>query len=264
MPKRGETTDTIQDLLKEKQRIEQWLDRLDNAADQTKNEVRERVAKDYRTRLDGVVANLQGFRGDLADALQEQQERRAALTESESQASERLAEAELRHAVGEYDEATWSKLRTDILEELVGIRGELKSVRNEVETLDAVIRLIDAPPTPRPAEEPAEPELAVAEAPEAPPAPPEPERRSVEVPEIPLEQEDLEPAHAKPSKAAQGEFDELAFLKSVTESQSAKPAPPEAPKGKGAKKTLVCSECGANNLPTEWYCERCGAELASL
>ena len=23
-------------------------------------------------------------------------------------------------------------------------------------------------------------------------------------------------------------------------------------------------ECGALNLPTEWYCERCGAELASL
>ncbi len=29
-------------------------------------------------------------------------------------------------------------------------------------------------------------------------------------------------------------------------------------------KTLKCSECGALNYPTEWYCERCGAELASL
>ena len=29
-------------------------------------------------------------------------------------------------------------------------------------------------------------------------------------------------------------------------------------------KTLKCSECGAMNYPTEWYCERCGAELASL
>ena len=32
---------------------------------------------------------------------------------------------------------------------------------------------------------------------------------------------------------------------------------------KGAK-TLKCGECGAMNYPTEWYCERCGAELASL
>jgi hypothetical protein len=29
-------------------------------------------------------------------------------------------------------------------------------------------------------------------------------------------------------------------------------------------KTLKCAECGALNYPTEWYCERCGAELASL
>ena len=29
-------------------------------------------------------------------------------------------------------------------------------------------------------------------------------------------------------------------------------------------KTLKCSECGATNYPTEWYCERCGAELAAL
>jgi hypothetical protein len=29
-------------------------------------------------------------------------------------------------------------------------------------------------------------------------------------------------------------------------------------------KTLKCSDCGAMNFPTEWYCERCGAELAAL
>ena len=29
-------------------------------------------------------------------------------------------------------------------------------------------------------------------------------------------------------------------------------------------KTLKCAECGTMNYPTEWYCERCGAELASL
>jgi hypothetical protein len=30
------------------------------------------------------------------------------------------------------------------------------------------------------------------------------------------------------------------------------------------QRTLKCGECGAMNLPTEWYCDRCGAELASL
>ena len=35
-------------------------------------------------------------------------------------------------------------------------------------------------------------------------------------------------------------------------------APPEQ------VKTLKCQECGTLNYPTEWYCERCGAELAAL
>jgi hypothetical protein len=29
-------------------------------------------------------------------------------------------------------------------------------------------------------------------------------------------------------------------------------------------KTLKCSECGSMNYPTEWYCERCGGELAAM
>jgi len=31
-----------------------------------------------------------------------------------------------------------------------------------------------------------------------------------------------------------------------------------------ATKTLKCPECGTPNYPTEWYCERCGGELATM
>ena len=74
--------------------------------------------------------------------------------------------------------------------------------------------------------------------------------------------------------------DELAFLKSVTEADTAEtrarpsgaqPAPVAASETGGGKataaqqaKTLKCGECGTMNRPTEWYCERCGAELAAL
>ena len=74
--------------------------------------------------------------------------------------------------------------------------------------------------------------------------------------------------------------DELAFLKSVTEVDTAEtkarpsgaqPAPAAAAETGGGKataaqqaKTLKCGECGTMNRPTEWYCERCGAELAAL
>jgi hypothetical protein len=32
----------------------------------------------------------------------------------------------------------------------------------------------------------------------------------------------------------------------------------------GIQKTLKCSECGTMNSPNEWYCEKCGAELANI
>ena len=38
--------------------------------------------------------------------------------------------------------------------------------------------------------------------------------------------------------------------------------PPESREPEGGTKTLVCTECGTKNLPSEWYCEKCGAELA--
>ena len=34
--------------------------------------------------------------------------------------------------------------------------------------------------------------------------------------------------------------------------------------GASTGKTLRCAECGTLNYPTEWYCERCGGELASV
>ena len=46
-------------------------------------------------------------------------------------------------------------------------------------------------------------------------------------------------------------------------------APPAMEPGRdadavGQQKTLRCGECGTMNYPTEWYCERCGAELSAL
>jgi hypothetical protein len=93
-------------------------------------------------------------------------------------------------------------------------------------------------------------------------------------------------------------IDELAFLKSVTEDEkrgiatptpgttptlgrrsgaqfqpsepgnsrpaSANPAPTPVNDEPEPVRTLKCRECGTMNLPTEWYCESCGAELAAL
>lgn len=64
-------------------------------------------------------------------------------------------------------------------------------------------------------------------------------------------------------------FDDLAFLRSVIDPTPAGSArgvssvPTAAPTNEPLK-TLRCTECSTMNLPTEWYCERCGGELAAF
>lgn len=75
------------------------------------------------------------------------------------------------------------------------------------------------------------------------------------------------PASATPSTAApkRDAFDDLAFLRSVTESGSASSTSTTRTNGvTDQAKTLRCTECGTMNFPTEWYCERCGGELATF
>lgn len=40
--------------------------------------------------------------------------------------------------------------------------------------------------------------------------------------------------------------------------------PKQAESRTDQSKTLKCPECGTPNYPTEWYCERCGGELATM
>jgi hypothetical protein len=64
--------------------------------------------------------------------------------------------------------------------------------------------------------------------------------------------ETLPPGSADAPVIPSTPFDDLAFVRSLG----------EAPASDG-RKSLRCAECGTMNLPTEWYCERCGGELAA-
>ena len=59
-------------------------------------------------------------------------------------------------------------------------------------------------------------------------------------------------------------FDDLAFLRSVTDSPASAAPAVRANAPTEPAKTLRCTECGTMNFPTEWYCERCGGELAAF
>lgn len=76
------------------------------------------------------------------------------------------------------------------------------------------------------------------------------------------------PANSVPVDAGDA-FDDLAFLRSVIDPTPASSSPsvsavPTATPSSEPLKTLRCTECGTMNLPTEWYCERCGGELAAF
>ena len=285
-----ETDNSIEALLEQRAQYEQWLAKLDSTADKAPQAVRQKVRADYEVRLRGVIERLRSHSATIADELHRHQAARGELDAQRRQAEEELAEAEVRHAVGEFGEDEWRRISDESDGRLGGLREQLKTVEKEVARLAEVQSLIAAPV--RVSEAPAE---ALPPAPSAevviersPPPPAEP---AAELPPPQRSAPRQQPSRPRePEQAAT--VDELAFLKSVANDE-AKPAaaprrpsnpgptgaaqgsravetapPPPAQGGKtgapGVAKTLKCGECGTLNRPTEWYCERCGAELAGV
>lgn len=290
----SETDSTIEGLLHQRAQYEQWLTRLDATGDKAPPAVRTKVRNDYEARLRGVIDELRGHAATIAEELDRHRSTQAGLDHDRRHVEEDLAEAEVRHAVGEYGEEEWRRMSDQANDQLGRLRGELSTVGGEIARLAEVQSLIGGPPKlaspPPPAPAPVaaapEPEPEPEPVVEPPPAPaakapsPRPSAPSAREPEV---------THGPPPPG-----DELAFIKSVAPEEERKPAAPLPPRrasnpgsggspraaegpasagpatapGKpgapGVAKTLKCGECGTLNRPTEWYCERCGAELAGL
>ncbi|HLZ44578.1 MAG TPA: hypothetical protein VKQ05_02775 [Gemmatimonadales bacterium] len=248
MPKNpSKSAAAIQRLLEERRQYEAWLARITATADSAPEHVRTRVKADYEARLKAVTEELKAHADAARQLIAQRKETLLELQKKEKATAERLAETELRHEVGEYDEAQWGQVHKDALADLGAVRDELLDVERDITRLEELDALVKAKPA--------------AAAPRA--APP--------------------PAPPKPPEKRKTPLDELAFLKSVTEDDKNAPSPrrasgaqyqiddpqdatPTAPVDEDApvEKTLKCRECGTMNLATEWYCESCGAELAAL
>jgi hypothetical protein len=292
-----DTDTTIEALLQQRAQYEQWLARLDSTGDKAPPAVRARVRSDYEGRLRGVIEELRGHAATIATELDRHKGTQTGLDHERRQAEEALAEAEVRHAVGEYSEDEWRKVSEESNEKLTRLRSELRLVGDEIARLAEVQGLIGGAPkrVEPPAPAPAPARVAAAPVPEP---EPEPERE----PPAPPPAASRPAAKAAPVREPEITHgappgDELAFLKSVAADEDRKPAPAPSPAparrsnpgaaspqagrttdaaaasqtaapGKGGAagvaKTLKCGECGTLNRPTEWYCERCGAELAGI
>src|SRR6266852_372772 len=250
----SKNTAIIQRLLEERRQYEAWIARLNDSADATPGQVRARVRSDYEARLAAVTEELKAHADSARQAIEEKRHLRGELQKKETTAAEKLTEAELRHAVGEYDEGQWGQVHKDILAEVVSVREDLQAVEADLRKLQELDALVHSKPTVPSVSTPAAPA----------PLAPAPQR-----------------AHPRSDKVAHE--DELAFLKSVTEDPADMPraAPPGTPRAaspapapilpessededEAAARTLRCKDCGTMNLPTEWYCGQCGAELAAV
>jgi len=272
------TTDTevtIEALLEQRSQYEEWILRLDTSGDKASPAVRERVRGDYQARLESVMEQLRGRGAAIGEELERQHASQAELDRERRSAEEALGEAEVRHSVGEYTEEEWRRHSEQSKRGIEQLRAKLRAIGSEITRLTGIQAQIVGPrggaaaaPPPPPAPRAARPEL-LEQAPMV----------------THVADEPVEP-RAKPDPAAVP-VDEMAFLKSVSDDVPARrpgsrpsnpgmpavnpSAPnPAAASGGGSKaasgvaKTLKCGECGTLNRPTEWYCERCGAELAGV
>jgi hypothetical protein len=285
----SDTELTIEELLEQRTQYEEWLAKLDSSGDKAPPAVRQRIRGDYEARLQSVMEQLRGRGASIAEELERHHASQAELDRERRAAEEALAEAEVRHSVGEYTQDEWRRLSEESRREIEQLRTKLRGVGGEITRLTQVQALITSPrsgaaPAAAPAPAAPAPRAARPEVIEQAPlvthvADPMAEPPSVQSPNLTAKPTEVEPVPAVPP-------DELAFLKSVASedtrpigrrtsnpgmaAQTATTAPPQTATpnvGKapaGVAKTLKCGECGTLNRPTEWYCERCGAELAGV
>ena len=280
----------------ERRRYEAWLDQLDARRGSVPDHVLERVHRDYEGRLRDVLGRLAEHAEMLRGVVDDRTREVALVRDEERQRRDERAEAELRALVGEYTPDQWQEISTrgDAgLEELVARRVALEEELARLEEVHALAATGGTPEALPPAAAPA-PRAERAELADAPAAPPMPTpattpRVSGAVaahgppppPPRPADAfggwEDDDPRLADVGRAAATDRrgDRDAWLTSdATEAGAHVPAgaPPTVtpasatPRGTDAvaAKTLRCAECGTMNYPTEWYCERCGGELAAL
>jgi hypothetical protein len=119
------------------------------------------------------------------------------------------------------------------------------------ETRSAPDRDVVLAPSPSPAPAPA-PELPLVTSMPS----PEPEPVAEPAP-TPAPAPPAHPAAAAPPEPAVAPEEE-------DDDETPNPLGRPTPRTSKAIKTLKCAECGSMNYPTEWYCERCGGELAAL
>src|SRR6266480_6104558 len=271
--------DALNGLLKERQRYEEWLTALDQKRANTSDSVFARVQSDYQTRLREVSSKLAERAGELRESIDTLSARLDEISRQELQQRGAREEAELRAAVGEYTDKQWKEIGGAWDKELTRLVKEKNAIDSQLTELNRIFALSVKE---RQAEAIALGRSGSNDGQQRAPISPVVPRPAI--PELPtlnppsrVEQPLASRAQAPAAPGSRSPFDEFPVLRPGASGSATPPAttavatPPSVPKSGGAHdprseqhKTLKCPECGAGNYPTEWYCERCGGELATM
>lgn len=292
----------IENLLVERKKVESWIAQLDAKRATTAAHVFVRVHADYAVRLDDVRSRLGNEAEGIRALVAELETRLATEQRLVTEKNDERAEAELRASVGEFSDKEWASTKGKLDSAIDDLRAKFDGTERELADLKGVLPSIAAAPAPRtsgvstplpaldevaasgPARTAAPSPLAAAaaaaaspsKAPMAPPRPSAPAAfdelaflKSVAgTPITPITPAKLVGAASRaapvaaepPARPPRGR----PSSKSALDDADAGPLGGPTPRTSQAIRSLKCQECGTLNFPTEWYCERCGGELAAF
>lgn len=275
--------DEIRGLVAERTRFETWLSTLEARRSATPPHVFERVWQDYDGRRQRTAEALGGHLDALREAEARLAERDAELQRALGERRDALAEVELRAMVGEFEADEGERMRGEVEQAIAALERDIASVGGELGDVRGLVAQVRGPEA---AGDGARPDDEAPAADQV--AEPTPAMASAAAGQ-PAQGVGASPADAAAGRFGAGEVEEQRFAPAADAlmvgegrgretptggfaaqglAQAARGVPTaraeETPVGAAAQKTLRCQECGAMNYPTEWYCERCGGELAAL
>jgi hypothetical protein len=136
----------VEQLLAESDALRGWLARLAAADAVAPDSVRDRVRRDYQKRLDQLTAGLRAHGDVISAKLADDRREHAELLAHATAAREALAEAELRHLVGEYDGERFESEQTRHGSDVETYSLGLDAVTERIARLAQVYALVSATP----------------------------------------------------------------------------------------------------------------------
>ncbi|MGZ8458276.1 MAG: hypothetical protein ACXWZ4_16845 [Gemmatirosa sp.] len=275
--------DEIRGLVAERTRFETWLGTLEARRSATPAHVFERVWQDYDGRRQRAADALGGHLDALHGAESQLAARHDDVSRALGERRDALAEVDLRAMVGEFEAEEGDRLRREVERSIAELEQEAEGVRAEltdVRDLVTQVRGPEAAAAPAPADAPtsapddmvrptADADFATGGGFDGAPMIGERAEPRVEPRVEPRLEQRFAPG-ADPMMGGEGSGRETPTggfaAQGLAQAARGVPTarPDESAVGTATQKTLRCQECGAMNYPTEWYCERCGGELAAL